>query len=140
MTTSPTPPEDQPDRCPLCGADLTTEPSPASGDTACLHCGRSQWFTWEDLGDVKVVWLTGNLLGSEPMERLTDLLTPVPSLRLVLDFGSVQHPSSRFLSKLIDLQKKVRLAGGKLRLRNLDPSQREIFRICRLDQVLEIEE
>jgi anti-anti-sigma factor len=125
--------------CALCGAAPAEAEADAAQSAACASCGLGGWFVWEDLGDVQLIRLNGSLLGQEPVERLAESLASRRGLTLVLDFAAVQVPSSRFLSKLIDLQKQVRRAQGTMRLRNLSPTVRDVFRMCRLDQLLEVE-
>lgn len=43
------------------------------------------------------------------------------------------------MGELLNLKKKVEAVRGRLRLRSVQPDLRDIFRICRLDQVFEIE-
>src|SRR5438552_232687 len=45
MNISSRTPEGQPNRCPLCGQDLRIEPSLATRDAPCPHCGHLLWFT-----------------------------------------------------------------------------------------------
>lgn len=60
-------------------------------------------------------------------------------VQLVLDLGEVQYLSSAALGKLINLKKKVTSVKGRLRLQNLSSDLLEVFRVTRLDQVLEVE-
>jgi anti-sigma B factor antagonist len=133
-------PEGTPNRCPVCGHPLKIEPSDPAGDAPCPRCGHLLWFTWEDLGDVQVIRLTGNLFLPESLDRLFESVMIRRGMQLVLDFGDVPYLSSAVLGKLISVQKQVAAVRGKLRMRNVNPDLREVFRICRLDQVFEIEE
>lgn len=140
MTIASRTPEGRPLHCPVCGSDLGVDPSVPSDDAPCPDCGHLLWFAWEDLGDVQVAKLSGKLLGPEPMEQFVDAFQRRSGQVLVLDFSDVEYTASRFLSRLIDLKRKVGLTQGRLRVRNVRPELREVFRICRLDQVLEIED
>ena len=140
MTISSRTPEGRPNHCPVCDAELALEPSSPAGDAPCPRCGHLLWFTWEDLGDSQVVKLSGNLLDVAAVAPLFDSLKARPGQRIVVDFADVQYVSSQVLGKLINLKKKVLQERGKLPLRNLHPDLKEVFRICRLDQVFDIEE
>lgn len=140
MTTASSTPEGRTSLCPVCGADLAIDPSLSSTDASCPRCGYLLWFTWEDLGDSQVVKLSGNLLDVGTVTPLFDSLKPRPGQRIVLDFADAQYVASQVLGKLINLKKRVLQEGGKLQLRNLHPDLKEVFRICRLDQVFNLEE
>jgi len=45
MVVSSRTPEGQPNRCPICGAEVRIEPSVVFGDAPCPHCGALLWFT-----------------------------------------------------------------------------------------------
>ncbi len=57
---------------------------------------------------------------------------------IALNFGVMRQWS--LVSKLISITKKLGKEGAKLQLRSLHPDLREVFRLCRLDQVFETEE
>jgi len=62
-------------------------------------------------------------------------------VRILIDlanFEALSHPAE--LGKLFDLHRKVRMAGGKLKLLCRPNDYREIFRITRMDQVYEFHE
>ncbi len=125
--------------CPVCGTDLKLEPSEPAGDAPCPRCGHLLWFAWEDLGDVQVIKPTGKVCHAESLKRLFESLEMRRGMQLVLDLGDVQFLSSDALGKLIGFKKKVASCRGRLRIRRLHPDMQEVFRICRLDQVFEIE-
>jgi anti-anti-sigma factor len=58
----------------------------------------------------------------------------------VIDCSRVQLLSSRMLSRFVVLQRRMARKGGKLILRGLQPSVREILGRTRLDRFFEIEE
>lgn len=140
MTIASRTPEGRPNHCPICGTNLVLEPSSPAGDAPCPRCGHLLWFTWDDLGDSQVVKLSGNLLDVATVATLFESLKARRGQRIVLDFTDAQYVASQVLGKLINLKKRVLQEGGKLRLRNLHPDLKEVFRICRLDQVFDIEE
>ena len=61
-----------------------------------------------------------------------------PSGEIVLDFAGVQFVKSEELGALIALNRKVRGAGGKLRLVNVEPPISGVFAVTRLDTILDV--
>jgi anti-sigma B factor antagonist len=139
MTISSRTPEGQPNRCPVCGDSLTIEPSEPAGDAPCPRCGHLLWFTYEDLGDVRVIKPAGDVLTAERLAGLFGAVTLPRGARLVLDLSDVQYLSSPALGKLVNLKKRLGPSRGALRIRGLHPDLAEVFRICRLDQVFVVE-
>jgi len=60
--------------------------------------------------------------------------------KIVLDFTNVEYLSSAALGKLITLDKKVKAAGGKLRLCAIRSDILEVFKITRLDKLFTIKD
>lgn len=58
--------------------------------------------------------------------------------KIVLDFTNVEYLSSAALGKLITMDKKVRAAGGKMRLCSIRSDIKEVFKITRLDKLFQI--
>jgi anti-anti-sigma factor len=54
--------------------------------------------------------------------------------RLVLQLDEIEILSSRLLGQLILLYKRMSTRGGVLRLCGLSPGNREVLRLCRLDE------
>lgn len=61
-----------------------------------------------------------------------------PAGEIVLDFAGVQFVGSEELGALVALNRKVRGAGGKLRLVNVGPPISGVFSITRLDTILDV--
>jgi anti-sigma B factor antagonist len=139
MIISSRTPEGQPNSCPVCGDLLRVEPADPAGDAPCPRCGHRLWFTWEDRGDVQVIKPTGKRLHPESLDRLFEAVAIRPGMQLVLDFSDVPYLSSTVLARLISLKNKISAVRGRMRLRGIHSNLREIFRICRLDQVFDIE-
>lgn len=139
MIISSRTPEGRPNRCPVCGSAIKIEPSDPAGDAPCPNCGHLVWFTWYDAGDSVVIRPTGSILRSEDLDMLSSRAWEQRGVQLVLDLGEVQYLSSAALGKLINLKKKVTSVKGRLRLQNLSSDLLEVFRVTRLDQVLEVE-
>ncbi len=60
--------------------------------------------------------------------------------KIILDFSNVEYLSSAALGKLITMDKKVKAAGGKLRLCAIRPDIYEVFAITKLNQVFDIKD
>lgn len=94
-------------------------------------------------GDVSVVrFADRKILEEVPIaeigDRLNSLAEGEPGIKLLLDFANVEHLSSAVLSMLINLNKRVDESGGKLKLANIKPQIYEVFKITRLNTVLDI--
>ncbi len=59
-------------------------------------------------------------------------------VRILLNLEGVQYASSALLGSLVWLHRRVAKEAGFLRLYGLEPVVRQAFRICSLDQMLEI--
>ena len=57
---------------------------------------------------------------------------------LLINFENVRFFSSQAINKLIVLDKRVKAAGGKIRLSNLRPEVRDLFSYTNLDSVFVI--
>ena len=60
--------------------------------------------------------------------------------RIVLDFSNVEYLSSAALGKLITMNKKVTAVGGKLRLCSIRKDIYDVFKITRLDKILDLKD
>ena len=60
--------------------------------------------------------------------------------KILLDFENVEYLSSAALGKLITMDKKVKSAGGKLKLCSVRPEIYEVFAITKLNKVFDIQE
>jgi anti-sigma B factor antagonist len=59
---------------------------------------------------------------------------------LLLEFTNVEFLSSAALGKLITLDKKVKLHGGRLKLSGIRPQIYEVFAITKLNKLFDIKE
>lgn len=59
---------------------------------------------------------------------------------LWLDLASISFLTSMALSKFLTVDSRARALGGRLTLINLKPDIRKVFKVSRLDQVLNIRE
>lgn len=71
-------------------------------------------------------------------DELFALVSSTPAIKLLLNFSNVEHLSSAALGMLINLQKEVKGAKGKLKLSNINPQIYEVFKITRLSKLFEI--
>ena len=140
MTISSRAPEEEPNHCVVCGAELVLEPRSSAGDAPCRRCGNLLWFRWTDEGNAPVVRPLGMSLTLEVVERIADLVRNRAENRpLVIDMSEVEYLSSAVIARLVELRKDVDSRGGRLRIRNLHSDLAEVFRITRLDQVFGLE-
>jgi anti-anti-sigma factor len=123
--------------CAVCGSHLKVEPSDPAGDSPCPNCGHLLWFPSENPGAFRVITPTGDIFELSELEWLDRAFAPVGE-RIVLDLSEVRSLSSAELGKLTKLRRRLEASRGKLRLRNVLPDLREVFRISRLDEVFEI--
>jgi anti-anti-sigma factor len=132
--------EGEPDRCPACGTVIEPGTSGPTAKAHCPRCGQRLWFVREDPGGELVIQL--ECAGTRPA-HLDEIIGQFPNGGrtgdLVLDFREIRGIYSADLARLISLKKQLDAAGGTLRIRNLHPDLREVFRITRLDQVFRIE-
>ena len=61
-------------------------------------------------------------------------------LKLVLNFFDVAFLSSAMLGKLVTVNKKMAEKNGVLRLCEMSPNVRQVFKLTCLDQILDIRE
>ncbi len=79
------------------------------------------------------------MLPGESVGKLCASFAPRPDAHVVIDLSRVQFVASEALARLITFKQKVRAENGRLTLRGMSSSLLEVFRICRLDQVFELE-
>jgi anti-sigma B factor antagonist len=96
----------------------------------------------EDIGDITVVNFTDRKILDEANIQLIgeELFSLVDKGRkkVLLNFGNVEYLSSAALGKLITLNNKLRGAGGRLVLCNIDPQIYEVFEITKLNKFFTI--
>ena len=71
-------------------------------------------------------------------DQLFELVDDLGKKKLLLNFANVEYLSSAALGKLMTLNKKVKTAGGELRLCNIKAEIKEVFSITKLDKMLRI--
>jgi anti-sigma B factor antagonist len=94
-------------------------------------------------GQVLVVALRGEIdLQTSPELRteLLDLLMRSKAVNLILNLGQVPYMDSSALAVLVEALQRVRRAGGKLVLVQLQPRVRSLLEIARLDTMFVLQE
>ena len=87
-------------------------------------------FTDKKILDESNIQIIGN--------QLFNLVDEDHRQKIILDFTNVEYLSSAALGKLITMDKKVKAAGGKLRLCSIRTDIKEVFKITRLDKLFQI--
>ncbi len=87
-------------------------------------------FTDKKILDESNIQIIGN--------QLFNLVDEDHRQKIILDFTNVEYLSSAALGKLITMDKKVKAAGGKLRLCSIRSDIKEVFKITRLDKLFQI--
>jgi anti-sigma B factor antagonist len=98
-----------------------------------------------EVGDVTVVRfrdrkIIEDINIQELGQELFQLVEEERREKLLLNFLSVDFLSSAALGKLITLDKKMKAAGGTLKLSNIRPEIYEVFTITKLNRLFDIKE
>ena len=90
--------------------------------------------------DTVVVDAEGQLIVGNRQELKQKVLDELErgEKRFLIDFAHTGYIDSSGLGVLVSLSKKIRERGGELRLANLDGDLRALFRLTRLDTLLEM--
>jgi len=89
-------------------------------------------------GDALLASVRGEIdLHNSPELRtaLLDLLTRVNPKRLILNLSQVPYMDSSAIAVLVEMLQKLRRAGGKIFLTNLQPRVKGLLEIARLDSI-----
>ncbi len=97
----------------------------------------------QEVGDVTIAsFLDKKILDENNIQmvgsELFGLVEEDGRMRIILDFSNVEYLSSAALGKLITMEKKVKNAGGKLRLCAIRPEIFEVFAITKLNKLFDI--
>jgi anti-sigma B factor antagonist len=100
-------------------------------------------FDIDEAGDVTIArFIDKKILDESNIQiignQLFSLVDDDHRQKIVLDFSNVEYLSSAALGKLITMDKKVKGAGGKLRLCSIRSDILEVFKITRLDKLFTI--
>ena len=95
-----------------------------------------------ECGDVIVASVTTKRVDNQNFQRVASELFSFVERngrkKYVLNLAVVEYVYSVAFGKLVELDKKVRAAGGELRLCNLHPVLREVLRVTQIDLLLDI--
>ena len=89
-------------------------------------------------GDALIATVRGEIdLHNSPELRtaLLDLLTRTNPKKLVLNLAQVPYMDSSAIAVLVEMLQKLRRAGGKIFLTNLQPRVKGLLEIARLDSI-----
>ncbi len=148
MVISSRTPEGAPNRCSVCGSEIRIDPSRPPGDAPCPKCGHLLWFSEVSIGGsdtdfLDVGFLNSELRGGEQIQHigreLQEAAAQAVHKKLLLNFENVSFMSSDMIRKLVMLDKTCKTSSIQLRLCNLAPNVREIFKITKLDKMFSIE-
>ena len=94
----------------------------------------------KDPGGVVVVGVDGQLIVSNRHELKQKVLDAVEggSRKVLIDFSNTGYIDSSGLGALVSLAKKLREAGGELRLAGLNEDLRTLFELTKLDTLFQI--
>jgi anti-sigma B factor antagonist len=98
-----------------------------------------------EVGDVTVVRFVDRKILDEANiqelgHELYHLVEKDGRKQLLLNFSNVEFLSSAALGKLITLDKKVKVSGGRLQLSNIRPEIYEVFAITKLNKLFDIKD
>jgi anti-sigma B factor antagonist len=96
----------------------------------------------KDPGGVVVVGVDGQLIVSNRHELKQKVLDAVEggARKVLIDFSNTGYIDSSGLGALVSLAKKLREAGGELRLAGLNEDLRTLFELTKLDTLFQIAE
>lgn len=95
-------------------------------------------FTVEYREQVVVVSLTDldlldRLITNELQDELVRFVETEKPTCLILDFQRVRRCSTEIINALLRARKRVTQSGGRMKLSNMRPEMREVFRLLNLD-------
>jgi anti-sigma B factor antagonist len=128
------------DCCPECNEVITNQPLAEAGDSPCPNCGHLLWFV-RRAGDQVVVltFLPGLMLSSESDERINEVLQAIgDGTRVLVNLSQVHILSSIVLGMLVGLHRRMEDRSGTLRICSLQPDVGEVFKMTKLDTILDI--
>jgi anti-anti-sigma factor len=85
--------------------------------------------------------MDAEILSEESAERAVGVqlnrLVEQGHTRVLLNLGGVRYMSCALLGRLVGLQKRLDVGGGRIQLCGLDPLLQDMLRICHLDRVFD---
>ena len=90
----------------------------------------------------QVEFVDRNILDESNIQQIGDelasIVDEVPTPKILIRFGNVEHLSSAALGALITINNRIKGKEGELRLAEIDPQIREVFKITKLDKIFQI--
>jgi anti-sigma B factor antagonist len=96
----------------------------------------------KDASGVAVVQVEGQLIvgNRQELKELVQAALDQGERRLLIDFSRTGYIDSSGLGALVSISKKIREAGGELRLSGLNDDLRSLFELTKLDTLFAIAE
>ncbi len=97
-------------------------------------------FAIKKQGDVCIVDVEGQLIVGNRQELKQKVLDEIErgERKFLVDFSQTGYIDSSGLGVLVSLSKKIREAGGELRLANLNDDLKTLFELTKLDSLFQI--
>ena len=93
-------------------------------------------------GVLVVTFRQSHILDAITIDRMSaslkELIQSTPETKFLFDFDRVSYLSSNALGMLIGLQRRINQRKGRLKLAGINEDVMEVFRITKLDTVLDI--
>jgi len=139
-------------RCPGCGAVIRVQSSTGGRPDGTekqvvavdqIETRKNALLRITKQNDVAVVgFATSRILDQSNVQQLGEELDEVVDKhklsKIVINFHNIHYMSSAVMGKLVSLHKKVKGAGGQLKLCNILPNIYEIFEIMRFNKLFDI--
>jgi anti-sigma B factor antagonist len=93
-------------------------------------------------GETVIVSVEGQLIAGNRQQLRDAVMSSIEagSRRVIIDFSDTGYIDSAGLGALVSLSKKVREAGGSIRLTHLNEDLRTLFALTRLDTLFALED
>lgn len=94
-----------------------------------------------DIGEVTVINLTGRIVLGQGTQRLREAIKAVLDrgrARILLNFDEVFYVDSSGLGELVGALKRVKEAGGEIKLMKLNQITRDLIQVTRLCTLFEV--
>lgn len=104
-----------------------------------MKCEHIQVVEREDVHDLMLVGSTIDRAKLDEIRRaMENYIDDHSPMQLLLSFGQHKELSSAVLGVVVSLNKRVRSYGGQMRLVCTEPRTFELFRVMKLDRILDI--
>jgi anti-sigma B factor antagonist len=104
--------------------------------------GRSSLYIHKDAGVTVVEFMQVRMLDDTNINMMThelfNLVDKTLDLKILIDFSNIKYMSSIVLGKIIELHKRITKRKGTLKLCSIDKKIMQVFKVMKLDKVLEI--